>query len=208
MDGRTDMLDEQVVLPPIDIQRIQIPIRQLSPLIMHAWSQKAIQMMLDKQTKRAAQAREAKDPEKDYLESMYRLPDETYGFPATAFKNAMVRAGTYTDSKMTFLRGAFYVTGDDEADKLVRVNGTPRPREDMVRVGQGTADIRYRAEFPEWEAVLRVQYNARAISAEQIVNLVSVAGFSVGIGDWRPEKDGSYGRFEVKTQPETGARGA
>ena len=190
-------MPEQVNLPPIDKKRIEVPIKHLSPLIMHAWSHKAIEMMLNKQTKRATQAREAKDPDQDYRDSMYILPDGTYGFPASAFKNAMVRAGTYTDSKMTFLRGAFYIVGDDEANSMVRIEGTPQPREDMVRVGQGTADIRYRAEFLEWKATLLVELNARAISAEQVINLVSVAGFSVGIGDWRPEKDGSYGRFEV-----------
>lgn len=192
--------NEKANLPPIDIQRIQVPIQHLSPLIMHAWSHKAIKMMLDKQTKRATQAKEAKDPEQDYLESMYKLPDGTYGFPANGFKNAIVRAGTYTDSKMTFLRGALYINGDDDGDKLVRIEGEPQPREDMVRVGQGTADIRYRAEFPQWKATLRVEFNARAISAEQVVNLISVAGFSVGVGDWRPEKDGTYGRFEVVSQ--------
>jgi hypothetical protein len=182
----------EIILPRPDIQILTVDIRGLSPLISHAWSEKARKMMLDKQTKRATSGREAKDPEADYQASLYPHPDGGYGFPASAFKNAAVRAGTYTDTKMTYLRGAFYVLGD-----LVQIEGQPRMREDMVRVGMGTADIRYRGEFPEWRAVLKVQYNARAISAEQIINLFRVAGFSVGVGDWRPEKDGSYGRFEV-----------
>ena len=32
----------------------------------------------------------------------------------------------------------------------------PIMREDMVRVGMGTADIRYRAEFRDWSALLRI----------------------------------------------------
>jgi hypothetical protein len=182
------------MLPRPDIQIIEIRIRGLSALISHAWSQKAKEMMLAKQTKRATAGREAKDPEADFQASLYHHPDGGYGFPSTAFKNAAVRAGTYTDNKMTYLRGAFYVQGD-----MVKIEGEPRKREDMVRVGMGTADIRYRAEFPTWTATLRVQFNARAISAEQIINLFQVAGFSVGVGDWRPEKDGSFGRFEVLT---------
>jgi len=181
-----------VEIPRPDIKVIKVRIESLSPLICHAWSDKARKMMLDKQTQKARTGREVKDPEQDYQRSLYEMPGGGYGFPASAFKNAMVRAGTYTGDKMTYLRGAYFVLGE-----MVKIDGTPRRREDMVRVANGAADIRYRAEFPDWSAVLEIQLNARAISTEQVVNLVSVAGFSVGIGDWRPEKDGSYGRFRV-----------
>lgn len=185
---------QEVTLPRPDIQTVTIHITGISPLISHAWSQKAIQMMLNKQLKKATAGREAKDPEADFQASLYPHPDGGYGFPATAFKSAMVRAGTYTDEKMTFLRGAFYVVGQDD---LVKINGTPTPREDMVRVGMGTADIRYRGQFVDWTADLVIQFNATAISAEKLANLISVAGFSVGVGDWRPEKDGSFGRWTI-----------
>jgi hypothetical protein len=33
-------------------------------------------------------------------------------------------------------------------------------REDMVRVSNGAPDIRYRGEFPQWEAELAIEYNA------------------------------------------------
>jgi hypothetical protein len=185
--------EEARLLRP-DIRLITVPIEGLSPLICHAWSDKAIKMMLDKQTQRATGPKEAKDPDSDFRATLYPIDDEVYGYPAGAFKKAIVRAGTYSDMKMTFLRGALYVVGD-----LVRIDGKPRSRRDMVRVARGAADIRYRAEFPDWRASLDIQYNARAVSAEQIVNLVATAGFSVGIGDWRPEHDGSYGRFRVVT---------
>ena len=61
----------------------------------------------------------------------------------------------------------------------------------------GTADIRYRAEFKKWKATLTIRYNAHVISTEQIINLYHVAGFSIGIGDWRPQKEGSHGMFHV-----------
>ena len=73
----------------------------------------------------------------------------------------------------------------------------PSMREDMVRVGMGTADIRHRAEFETWGAVLRVKFNANVLSAEQVIGLFEAGGFGVGIGDWRPEKDGVNGRFHV-----------
>lgn len=69
-------------------------------------------------------------------------------------------------------------------------------------VGMGTADIRYRAEFPDWKARVLVRYNANVLSEAQILNLLNVAGFAVGVGEWRPEKDGQYGMFHVATEKE------
>jgi hypothetical protein len=54
----------------------------------------------------------------------------------------------------------------------------------MVRVGMGTADIRYRGEFKTWSATVTVRYNARVLSADQVVNLFNTAGFAVGVGEW------------------------
>jgi hypothetical protein len=185
---------QEVKLAGLAIDQIKLRLVGTSALIVHKWSEKAKKQMLDKQMKRASQGKAAKDPDEDYRESLYMRPDGSYGFPAVAFKAAAVRAGTYCDMKMVFLRGAFHVEGD-----LVLVEGEPEPREDMVRVGMGTADIRYRPQFPKWATELDITFNNRALTAEQIVNLFEIAGFAVGVGEWRPEKDGQFGRFRVET---------
>jgi len=169
-----------------------------SALISHRWSEKAKKEMLDKQMKVAKTAKQAKDPEQDYRDSLYIDPDGGYGFPCVAFKAAAVGACRFVDGiKMTEARGAFHVVGE-----LAHIDGEPEMREDMVRVGMGTADIRYRGEFKTWRTILTVAYNADAISTGQIINLFNLAGFGVGVGEWRPEKDGSYGRFHVAQEGE------
>lgn len=40
-------------------------------------------------------------------------------------------------------------------------------------------------------------YNAGVIALEHVVSLFQLAGFSIGIGAWRPEKSGTFGRFVV-----------
>lgn len=182
-----------IELPKMDIRTITIGLRGDSPLISHAWSSKAKKEMLDKQMKKAKGAKEAKDPERDYYESLYHLPDGGYGFPAVAFKSAAVDACSQVDGiTKVFARGAFHIVGD-----MVRIEGDPTMREDMVRIAMGTADIRFRGEFKQWACEITVRYNAAAISAEQIVNLFNTAGFSVGVGEWRPQRDGSFGMFHV-----------
>jgi len=67
----------------------------------------------------------------------------------------------------------------------------------MVRVGTGT-DLRYRAEFKSWRTELAITYNTNSISVEQIVNLFRLSGYAIGVGDWRPAKDGPFGTFHVE----------
>lgn len=183
---------KEIVLPALQIETVSLMLIGDSPLIVHAWSEKAKREMLDKQMKKASAGREAKDPQADYEACFYRTETGGYGFPAIGVKAAMVSAARFLDAKMTVLRGAFHIDSE-----MLPIIGEPRPREDMVRVGMGTADIRYRPEFVDWRIPATIKYNTAAISAEQIANLLNVAGFGVGIGEWRPEKTGSYGCFHV-----------
>lgn len=191
--------EETIEIPRIEIGYLEILLIGDSPLIMHRWSEKAKKEILDKQMKVAKKGKEAKSPERDFQDSIYHHPDGGYGFPSVAFKNAAVSACRFTDgTKMTVARGAFHVEGE-----FVKIEGAePEPREDMVRIGMGTADIRYRAEFKNWKAKVRLAYNKHALSSAQIVNLFNLAGFGVGVGEWRPEKDGQFGRFHVANEVE------
>jgi len=203
--------DVGIELPPLDIRLMEVTVIGDSPLIVHAWSEKAKREMLDKQMKKAKQAKEAKDPRADFEASLYRLGDG-FGFPSIGFKAAAVTACTSVAGITKIAaRQAFHILGEDidvngafEGTKarvnLVRIEGgSPSMREDMVRVGMGTADLRYRGEFADWHAKLLVRFNANVLSEAQILNIINVAGFAVGVGEWRPEKDGMNGMFHVAT---------
>lgn len=193
-----------VTLPPLRIETIRITLVGDTSLIVHRWSEKAKKMMLDKQMKKASAGKEAKDPEQDFRDSLYVLDDGRYGFPIIGFKAAAVTACTSIGGiTKVAARQAFHVDGE----WAVIEGGEPTMREDMVRVGMGTADLRYRGEFKNWWTTITVKHNANVMSAEQILNLFSTAGFAVGVGEWRPEKDGQYGRFHVATAEEMRALG-
>ena len=186
-----------ISIPQIAIQRLMVKVIGDSPLITHAWAEKAIRQIKDKQAKKATKGKEARDPEADYQAAFYRTDDGVPAMPSVAFKSAAVSACRDLDMKMTEARGRFHVEGE-----LIEIIGEPRMREDMVRVGMGTADIRYRPEIEKWSAILPITYNSTQISPEQIINLLNVAGFGVGVGEWRPEKNGQYGRFHVASDNE------
>jgi hypothetical protein len=122
----------------------------------------------------------------------------TLGFPASGFKGAAVSAClslTGSGLTMNFVRGAFHVLGDILPLRWEKI----RKREDVVRLQRtGSADLRYRPEFVGWEVDLPIVFNSRAIGLAEIVNLYQHAGFSVGVGDWRPEREGVFGMWRVK----------
>jgi hypothetical protein len=186
----------------IQLQRVErstmlLRVVGLTPLIVHRFDEKAKQMMLDAQQGKK-KTKTSKDPQADYERSLYRLPDGQYGFPATGFKAATVDAARYFQGvRMTELRQALLFHGEGP-DQLVAIEGTPVMREDTVRVGMGTADLRYRAMFEKWSATLKITYVPSLLSEESVITLVD-AGGTGGIGEWRPSKakTGSYGTYEV-----------
>lgn len=195
-----------VEVPEIITETVNIKIIGDTPLIVHKWSEKAKKEILYKQMKKASAGRDAKDPFMDYCESMYWLDgmpehptqedidNARFGFPAIAFKASAIDAAYQQGiiQKKTTARGAFHVLGE-----FVEIIGKPNQREDMVKIAT-TTDIRYRAEFRNWSAVLTVRYFPKAISLEQIVGMLNFGGFANGVGEWRPSKDGTYGTFHVE----------
>jgi len=186
-----------VSLQRIEVVTLDVAIKGTAPLISHAWSTKAKQMMLDKQMGKKA-PKVLKDPVADYEASLYRLSDEGYGFPTTAFKLATVGGARFFKGSVTMaaLKPLLFFHADDPSMALTRIAGAPEPREDMVRVGMGTADIRYRAMFSDWSATLRVEFAPHMIDTDSVVALID-AGGRIGVGEWRPEKGGTFGTYQV-----------
>lgn len=192
-----------VVLKPIVQRQIEVRIEGDS-LIVHAWGKKALaemlqaQQMTKEEKKLAKNNRAKKDPESDFQEARYLINGKDC-FPSTGFKKAMVDAGFMLGIPKAFIRAGIRVIGDFvtiEHDELKR-------REDFVNVGKWpnkVADLRYRPEYKNWRATLNILYREDMFDASQVVSLLSNAGFSVGVGEWRPQKDGQHGTFSVVTQ--------
>lgn len=208
---------EVIEIRPIEIKKVTVRVVGDTPLIMHAWSEKAKRMMLEAQMGIAkGKKKEVKNPADDFIRSMYWLtpmPEDgtmesfeeavangaRFGFPVTAFKQAAISAAYrmgWAKDKMS-MRGAFFIDSDENG--MIEIHSdTPEMREDMVKVGMGTADIRYRGEFKNWYADLTISYNANGqYSLENIVNIINAGGYVCGVGEWRPERDGQNGMFHV-----------
>lgn len=189
-------------LTPIKRNTLVVEVEGLTPLIVHRFDEKAKKTMLDAQVKTTAKTkRPPQDPQAEYEASRYRLADGGDGMPAVAFKAAIIGAARLFEGlTMVALKQSVFVMGDG-SEQLVRINAEPRMREDVVRVGMGTANLRYRAEYWPWTAHLVIGYVESMISADSVLTLVNAAGLG-GVGEWRPSapksSTGSYGTFAVR----------
>lgn len=195
------MADISLARPKREI--LEIEIVGTAPLITHAWSQKAKEMMLAAQQGKKI-AKEPKNPKADFEASRYRFADLSGdGFPTMGFKQSTVSGGGRLFGKavkMTELRQHLLFLADGPGTdglQLTRIiSDEPEMREDLVRLNGTTADLRYRAVYENWSAVLRIQFVPSVIDKESVLALVDAGGAN-GIGEWRPERDGSFGTYEV-----------
>lgn len=184
-----------------------------TPILCHAWSEKARRQMLEKQVKSFSPGKEARDPGQEFIDSLYEMPDGKFGFPAMAVKNAIVSVA-HKDKGIprTVVQGALFIkatwtptrpalAGAQCNMPLLRLWGSdPVMREDMVRIGAGarkTANLAYRGEFAVWALHIQGKFNASALNEDVIGALVNESGTAVGVGDWRTEKKGMFGSFHL-----------
>lgn len=207
---------------PVVVEVANIRIVGDTPLIVHAWSEKAKRQMLDTQQKKTKnKAKEARRPFAEFVDSLYWLTEKPeadnddelaelfykavengarFGFPVGAIKQAANSAAyrlEWVKSQMA-LRGTYFLKTSD--GEYAEIKGcVPEQREDMVRIGMGSADLRYRGEFTDWYIECEIHYNKNGgMSIEQIINCINAGGFACGIGEWRPEKDGTNGMYHVE----------
>ena len=218
---------EVITIKPVEKVTAEITIVGESPLIVHAWSEKAKKEILDaQQGKKKGKKSDRRNPVEDFIRSLYwldgmpEIPDGAdeeecerifldavskgarFGFPAVAIKKAAVSAAYrqgYTKDKVS-ANGTFWLNGiDDPEFVVIESDEPPVMREDMVKIGMGTADLRYRAEFKNWKARCRISYIKDGIlSIENIINMINLGGFCCGLGEWRSEKGGISGAFTVQ----------
>ena len=211
--------EEIITIKPVEIKTVPIRIVGDTPLIVHAWSYKAKRELVEK-TK--ASKKEPRNPFRDFVNSMYWLDgvdpkdmtEEQYeelvkadkvrtGFTAYSVKmagNAAAYRLGWVKNQMA-LRGSYFLNPlDDPACDYAEIKGDlPFMREDMVKIGMGTADIRWRPMYENWYMDLLLSYNASGeISLEEILNVINAGGYCVGIGEWRPERDGKFGTYHVE----------
>ncbi len=190
---------------------------------------KKMMLEAQQKVKKDKKAMAVRDPFSEFMEALYWItpqPEENtpesfeeavkngakFGFPITAIKQAALsacyRAGIIPNQ--TGMKSVFYLNAIDGANNgtgselaVIESEEPPYCREDMVKIGGMTkvADLRYRPCFEKWNIRLTVSLiDVGTFSMENIINAIEMGGFMNGIGEWRMERDGDFGRFHVEKE--------
>lgn len=188
------------------MKTISVEIRGTTPLLIHRFTEQSEQ---GKPARR--QIVSQIDPREEARRNAYVANDGTFYFSAFAIPNAMGSAGSnykMRGSRKTLrfvVPSAVRVT----SDTITILNGKG-PAKDFEVDGRPVTIpatkgrvMRYRPRFNEWGARFELRVDENQIDLENVHRLLTDAGQSIGIGDFRPEKRGPFGTFQVTLFQET-----
>lgn len=197
---------KEIDIPQPKVGVVRLRLVGTSPLIVNNFSEKGKEQMRDKQQGKAKLKKPPKDPVECFEGAKYLDEKGRDCVKAIGIKHAIVEAARYVDGlSMSMLYTTIFVRGDLLPIKYKKCV----MREDVVRVGSfpnKTADLRYRPEYQEWSIEIDVEFSEHMLNANQVVNLAQLAGFHNGLCEWRPQKKGDFGRFEVEFQSAPGIK--
>jgi len=145
-------------------------------------------------------AKKIPTPEDEAAAKAYKMADGQLYLPALAFRAAVLRQcvgrkiGRY--SAISIVSGAVLVP--EERCLLVDVDDKPLCDYaiDVRRVVvQRNGVMRARPRIEKWRTRLALEINTEMVGVADILELLQAAGRAVGVGDFRPERKGMFGRF-------------
>lgn len=180
------------------MKEITIHIEGTSPLLL---CNPGLSMQKDDTVK--IETKKVYDPAVEAEMRTYRLGSKQHAMRAAAFRSAMVKAAT--GRKLGKRAATSVVSGSVfETDDLIGLYepGTATPIFDYVIdsrrvVVQKQGVLRQRPKFEKWATTVHFEIDDDFITEAHCVEFLNLAGRTVGVGDFRPEKKGPFGRFRV-----------
>lgn len=144
--------------------------------------------------------------QEDYKRALFHAYLDEKGvpyIPCEHIRGSMINAGSYVKSKVgnsrksmkNIVAGMFFVIperimlpSEFEIDKRSAVNKNIKARV-----------ISIRPKWNQWSAEFELHIDNDTITKETAKTILEYAGQYVGIGSFRPECNGMFGRFEIKS---------
>jgi len=166
---------------------VSVTIEGISALLMHAFRPQPAGF-------------EKQSPEEQAELSAYRMADtnELY-VPGINLQRTLVSAATFSKGKgrsslQKVVAACVIVSPEYCGLGTTQYNIDSRPVVNPVTKGR---IIRHRPRLDHWTLKFEIEYDPTLMTAVQLRQVVDDAGSRVGLGDFRPERKGPFGRFQV-----------
>jgi len=177
----------------IGLKTYNVEIKGVTPLLFNRFIESTIASQVKK--------RVGATKEINVEDKLYKTTDGKIYTPATHIRGMLINAGKY-----------FKIQGKGKAtySKIIGATVTIQP-EAIVHENQkweifsisgvnpstrGRTMI-HRPMMKEWKLSFQLIFNPEEIPEDVMKNILDYGGNYVGIGDWRPEKKGQFGKFIV-----------
>jgi len=189
------------------MQSIQMKLVGTSALLLH--SDRGANPIAPETVRHKALTSKRKKTDEDHIaiaRSEYMLgfyPGDDIVFPTTNIKSTLIQGAKLHKLGAAFSR-CVLITEDTV---LIKHNG-PASKDKMwetpscvdcrsVKVGQARL-MRYRPKLSDWSLSFEIVFDEKMVERAQVVAAAENAGKYIGLGDYRPAKGGSFGRFIVE----------
>lgn len=175
-----------------------------SPLIMHSTrgmdpTDPAVAEIKELSAKRGTNKTVADDERVAFLEtklSFWLDDEEQPTVPADAVRSCIETAarklkhGPLVREGLVVIATDFHHNIKGDLDEIAA-----RTKFTTTVVVQRNRILRSRAKFDEWALDVHIDCDDDLIDTPKIEQWLDIAGRRIGLGDWRPQKSGTYGRF-------------
>ena len=150
-------------------------------------------------------AKRIPEPEVEAAAGVYRDADGFIAMRASAFRSAILSACKNfkigKDTAIARMAPGVLEVGDEFCRLLHPATKEPLTKWEVdIRraVVQRQAVLRARPLFREWLTYVTFEIDVDFVTEEQVLDRFCAAGKAKGVGDYRIEKRGRFGQFEVK----------
>jgi hypothetical protein len=198
---KKEKVEEVIVIPPFRVAGMKLFIVGTSALCVNRMAEKAKHELVfpaRKSNRADKESRLKHNPVQEFRDSAYVWEDDERTrlcLPSRMLHKSMIEAAAATPGA-TKTELSWLLSIDSE---FIPVWGIPKVSMKIVRQsGIGRApDTRFRCLLPQWATIIDLNYLASRIDQTNVLNLVAGAGMLMGIGDFRAQKAGPWGRFRL-----------
>lgn len=190
------------------MKNVRVRIVGTTPLLLHRFTDQD-QMTATNGSRTSSLTGDRGSPEEQAERSLYKDESGTLVIPQPNLFRCIIDAGKF------FKNGKSKVTTQKSSliPACVEVHGVTLPLQSEngwsvdarpVRIpATGGRIIRYRPIFYEWSIDFEMTVDESEMSVPFVREIIDTAGRKIGLGDFRPDTKGPFGKFRVDSWKET-----